>query len=380
MNDSAQRWTEEVLPRVAMRQWVVTVPWSRRWLLARRPALARGVLRIALSEIRQLMARRSQRPDWGHGQTGIITVIQRFGSALNLNLHFHILVLDGEYRRHPRTGHLCWMRTRAPTTEQIERLVERLVVRSESWLARRGFGANEPINEDPEDAQSQIQAASVMGRSAAGGRRARRVQMLGGKPHQLPPRCATCDGYTVHAGVVIGARNRKGLKRLCRYIARPPLAKDRLRIRSNGSVQLLLKRQWSDGTVAISLTPLELVERLAALIPPPRKNQVIYHGVLAARSRLRKQVVPGRRRPRVEERSRRLSDLLTRRPSEANPPRWTPWRELLKRSFGVDGFACPICGQRMMLRAVVMPPATFKVLSGLEAASRAPPRLASLKI
>ena len=103
-------------------------------------------------------------------------------------------------------------------------------------------------------------------------------------------------------------------------------------------------------------------------------------GLVAARSRLRKQVVPGRRRPSVEERSRRSSDLLTRRPSEANHPRWTPWRELLKRSFGVDGFACPMCGQRMMLRAVVMPPATFKVLRGLEAASRAPPRLASLKI
>jgi nitrite reductase/ring-hydroxylating ferredoxin subunit len=135
-----------------------------------------------------------------------------------------------------------------------------------------------------------------------------------------------------------------------------------------------------EEAVAISLTPLELVERLAALIPPPRKNQVLYHGVLAPRSQLRRQVVPGRRRLGLEERSRRSSDLLTRRPSEANPPRWTPWRELLKRSFGVDGFACPMCGQRMMLRAVVMPPATFKVLSGLEAASRAPPRLASLKI
>ncbi|HIN78612.1 MAG TPA: hypothetical protein EYM97_07255 [Gemmatimonadetes bacterium] len=111
--------------------------------------------------------------------------------------------------------------------------------------------------------------------------------MLGGKPHQLPPRCATCDGYTVHAGVVIGARNREGLKRLCRYIARPPLAKDRLRIRPNGSVQLLLKRPWSDGTIAIAMTALELVERLAALIPPPRKNQVLYYGVLAASRPLR---------------------------------------------------------------------------------------------
>lgn len=54
-------------------------------------------------------------------------------------------------------------------------------------------------------------------------------------------------------------------------------------------------------------------------------------------------------------------------------PRWTPWRELLKRSFGVDGWACPHCGQRMRLRAVVLPPATLKILRGLQAACRAPP-------
>ena len=57
-------------------------------------------------------------------------------------------------------------------------------------------------------------------------------------------------------------------------------------------------------------------------------------------------------------------------------PRWTPWRELLKRSFGVDGWACPYCDQRMRLRAVVLPPATHKALRGLQAACaacRAPP-------
>jgi hypothetical protein len=43
-------------------------------------------------------------------------------------------------------------------------------------------------------------------------------------PFRLPPRCASCDGYSVHAGVVIGTRNRKGLERLCRYIARPSLS------------------------------------------------------------------------------------------------------------------------------------------------------------
>ena len=84
----------------------------------------------------------------------------------------------------------------------------------------------------------------------------------------------------MHAGVVIGTRNRKGLERLCRYIARPPLAKSRLEQRPDGSVRLLLKRPWSDGSVAIALTRLELVERLAALVPPPHKNQVLYQAML----------------------------------------------------------------------------------------------------
>ena len=42
-----------------------------------------------------------------------------------------------------------------------------------------------------------------------------------------------------------------------------------------------LKSVWSDGTSAIVFSPLELVERLIALIPPPRANQVVYRGVLA---------------------------------------------------------------------------------------------------
>ena len=134
-----------------------------------------------------------------------------------------------------------------------------------------------------------------MGRSAANARKARRHQVLGGRPFALPPRCASCDGYTLHAGVVIGASNRKGLRQLCRYVSRPPLARVRLEFLAGDRVRLGMKRAWSDGTVAIDFSALELVERLASIVPPPGKNQVLYHGVLAARSAWRSQVVPGRR-------------------------------------------------------------------------------------
>ncbi len=124
-------------------------------------------------------------------------------------------------------------------------------------------------------------------------RRARRIQMLGGRPFRLPPRCANCDGYGLHAGVVIGAGKRAGLERLGRYIARPPLAKTRLEERTDGDLCITLKRPWAEGTTAIVLSRLELLERLAALVPPPRANQILYHGVLAPRSALRSAIAGG---------------------------------------------------------------------------------------
>ena len=194
------------------------------------------------------------------GQTGSITVVQRFGSALNLNLHFHCLVLDGVYAEDPKTGRLRWHRSRRWATEDIEGLVVRIADRAEAWLARRGYGRGDASEAGEDDALSLIQSASVAGRSAAsGGRRAKRVQVLGGRPFLLPPLCASCDGYTVHAGVVIGARNRKGLEQLCRYIARPPLAKERVEALPDGRVRIQLKRAWSDGTTALELSRLELV-------------------------------------------------------------------------------------------------------------------------
>ena len=97
------------------------------------------------------------------------------------------------------------------------------------------------------------------------------------------------------------------------------------------------------------------------------------HGVLAPRSSWRAEVVLGRVSPTPAQLERRSEDVLSRSPSPSKAPRWTPWRELLKRSFGVDGWACPYCDQRMRLRAVVLPPATHKILRGLQAACRAPP-------
>lgn len=85
-----------MIPHVATRQWVVTVPWKRRWLIARHARLADGVLRIALGRIERWYRTATGRRG---GRSGAVTAIQRFGSALNLNLHFHVIHLDGVFDR-----------------------------------------------------------------------------------------------------------------------------------------------------------------------------------------------------------------------------------------------------------------------------------------
>ena len=128
----------------------------------------------------------------------------------------------------------------------------------------------------------------------------------------------------------------------------------------------------ADGTGAIQLSRLELMERLAALVPPPRKNQVLYHGVLASRAAWREEIVPQpRRKPRSDHEQTRA---IIRPERASRRSRWMLWSTLLKRVFEVDGFECPLCDQPMRLQAVVLPPATLRVLDGLELACRGPPQ------
>jgi hypothetical protein len=223
-----------------------------------------------------------------------------------------------------------------------------------------------------------LQAASIQGRLALGpraGRKAHTSQVVGGRRVALPPRCATSDGYSVHAGVVVGARNREGLERLCRYVCRPPLAKDRLEELPDGSLRLRLKTPWRDGTTSLHLSRLELLQRIVALIPPPSANQVLYFGCLAPRSKLRSAVVP---KPRVRKRKPLAADKLVRTEQASEQSRWVPWAWLLRRVFDSDAWTCPCCGKRMVLRAVVKgPPASSRILRGLAAASRGPPEAAA---
>ena len=100
------------------------------------------------------------------------------------------------------------------------------------------------------------------------------------------------SGLTLHAAVRCAADDRQALEQLCRYITRPALANERVQCNSAGQVVLRLKTPWRDGTTHIVMSPLECMQRLAALVPRPRLHLIRFHGVLAPNAKLRALVVP----------------------------------------------------------------------------------------
>ncbi len=98
MADTAAHLVDRVLPETPVRQWVLSLPHSLRYRLAYDTRLTSDVLRIFVRRVFASLRRRA-RLNWpiDDPQCGAVTFVQRFGGALNLNVHFHTLVLDGIY-------------------------------------------------------------------------------------------------------------------------------------------------------------------------------------------------------------------------------------------------------------------------------------------
>jgi ribosomal protein S27E len=96
MAETAALLADEVLPERPLRQWVLSLPFALRYLLARDPDSLTLVLRTVYRAISGWLLQNAGLTR-ATGHTGAVTLIQRFGSALNLNIHFHMIVLDGVF-------------------------------------------------------------------------------------------------------------------------------------------------------------------------------------------------------------------------------------------------------------------------------------------
>ena len=226
-------------------------------------------------------------------------------------------------------------------------------------LRGRGFLTDEgnvsPLEESEEGSQlSLFQAASIQGRVAQGPEAGARLDRLtrlpaNGSRFKPPPLCAEVEGFSLHAAVHVAAHDRDRLEHLCRYIARPPFAAERLSLTPSGRVLHELRRAWRDGTTHVVFEPMVFLERLAALIPPPRVHQQTYHGVLAPSSSWRDEVVIPRPSPPHPLRSS-TGDSSG---ASKRPPHRYLWSELMRRVFGIDVLRCTRCGSRRSRRRLV---------------------------
>ena len=191
-----------------------------------------------------------------------------------------------------------------PSTAELEKVTRSIAGGIYRLLERRGFGQNDDSEADAETRDesllASLYAASFGLRIATGPREGQRVMRFGGWVYveqigsSKATRCVTLGGLSLHANVAVPAGDRQRLERLCRYVARPPLTIKRLSRLSDGRLLYGLSHPWRDGTTHVAFLPLELIEKLAALVPPPRVNLVRYHGVLAPAARHRAKVVPKR--------------------------------------------------------------------------------------
>ena len=301
MADTAAHLVDRVFPAVPVRQWVLTLPYPLRYRCAYDAKLTTEVLRAFLRALFAELRRRVRR-HWRvrAEQCGAVTFLQRFGSALNLNLPFHTLALDGAYPYvdgHGETPRFFVLPP--PRGDEDARVLTGTARRLHRLLESRGDEDDDPLARD-EPLLALLAAASLHTRIVEGPQRGEPWLRAGDRvdpvePSEDPdasPRVPEYRGMSLHAAVAVPARDRRRLERLCRYAARPPLANDRLEEHPDGRLTVRLKTCWRDGTTHVLMERSELIDRLVPLIPPPRAHPVRYHGILAPCASLRSRVVP----------------------------------------------------------------------------------------
>ena len=382
MAQTAAHLVECVIPWVPTRQWVVSVPVPLRYWMASSQDLTAKVHTIIRTTIGQYYVNQAVTRGVPRDQVqpGSVTFMQRFGSALNLNLHFHCVFLEGVYLDRTDQGLKPRFLTGDPPSEadvaDVLQKISHRVIRKLRQLGYLEAGGDatvatgyDPLVEDA-PALARTLAASVQQRMAFGERAGQHVRRIGSgfghegeHPALTGPRCARVHGFSLHANTAIPAHRRDQLERLMRYTGRGAVALERLEQDTHGDLLYPFTHPWSDGTTGIRLSPLELLEKLAALVPLPRVHLVRYAGCLAPHSTLRAAIIPTRRQQGVDGEE-----------TTTGTPYWS-WARLLGRVFGLDMRTCPFCrrGTLRIIAVITQEAVITRILRHLQLASVPPP-------
>ena len=323
MVETAAHLVDDVLPRVPHRQWVVTFPKRVRYFL-REPRHASAVLRI-VHRAMETTIRQASPGAPGDARVGAVSFLQRFGSSLNPHLHLHDVATDGVFTwagEAPEDGQareVEFYEATDLTADDVEALTETIRERVLRYLVRQDL---------LEDWDAD--------------------QMLQWQAH---------GGFSVHADTRVEDWDRMGLERLVRYCARPTFSLQRLHRLDHETLIYKLPRPDHRGRTEIVLTPHELLQRLADLLPPPRMHRHRYYGCLAPNAAMRS-AVTGTAGP-DEELAGRLDDAADKMgiTGEEGPRRSNArWAMLLARIYESLPLQCTRCGSPMELIAFITDP------------------------
>jgi Putative transposase len=320
-----------------------------------------------------------------------------------LNVHAHVLALDGVYVREDDDGPLVFHALPTPTHAEVAEVARRTAERIEHILRAHGRSLDPTMQDDAptslavdEAGLAACYAAAARGISVAGSRAGqptlRLVSLKDAPAHpgydsgagaaESEEPVAEVRGVNVHAKQRIDGRDRRRLERVCRYITRPPVAQERLALRADGRIELTLKSIWRDGTRALVFEPHDVLTRLVAAVPPPGFHMLRYFGLLSSHAVLRNEVVPNPPKDRSQSRPPPAQGeqlCLLDDDAQEPPASRKPWAWLLKHVFQADLQTCPRCsGPMRWMEAATTPGAIARLLAKHGLAPQPPPTRAAV--
>ena len=292
---------DEVLEQVGHAMWTFSVPKMIRPYFVNHPQLMGKLCRAAFETVQEMMA---EAAIGSVGlRTGMVAVLANSGDLLNLHPYVHALVPRGGW-----DGEGVWVPVPYLDQDLAERIFRKKVL---EFLQTDGFLSEE------------------------------RVRLLLFWNHN--------SGFSIDDSVRIQADDTQALKRLARYMLRPPLSLERMRY-EDGDDEVVYERKRSNGKPGAEerFDPLDFLARLIALIPQPKLHNIRYLGhysnVSRGRSKTGKDQQPSEPKAPPDD---GLSDAQRRARRKA-------WARLIKRIFEIDPLACVKCGGEMRIVSVIL--------------------------
>lgn len=375
--ETAAHLVDNVLPLAPYRQMVLSFPVPLRYWLHTNKKLFSKIHSIVINAMHRYYVNKAKLTGINKPYPGSISFTQRAGSALNLNPHLHVLLLDGVYTE--VNGVVKFRNIDPITDDEVAWLCETIAKKVMKHLTKKGYlDKDGEVVQNPNmdelfqenEAITAAACASIAGKIAFGKNAGKLVTRIGsgfGYFEEVPlakgKRCFSVNGFSLHCNTSTNTHARDRLEKLIEYIARGPLSNERLEITGEGNVRLQLKTPWRDGTSHLLLSPHEFLEKLAAITPPPKSHLVRWGGVFAANSPLRKKIIL-----RPEE--KKGFDFQNGERKRTNKS----WSLMLARVFKIDVLKCDCGGEFTPLGAVQDPAEVRRYLKHINMEYDPPPR------